>query len=80
MPQSRTRHKHPVHSASGGPPRRADSPRKNAAPIMAIFVGLIATGITLLSGAALSTIAIAAGIGVVIGFFIGRSLDKNVRK
>jgi len=81
MPQSRQRHKHHHHNTPTNTPHSPrPATRKSAAPIMAIFVAVIAVGITFLSGAG-TTILVVAGIGgAIVGFLIGSSMDKTASK
>ena len=82
MPQSRHRHKHHQHhhASTSTPPRTRPSTRKSAAPIMAVFVALIAVGITFLSGTGTAIWAIAGIGGAIIGYLIGKSMDKAASK
>jgi hypothetical protein len=79
MPQSRHRHKHPHHhqAAPAQQPRAAKTVRRSVVAIMIIFIGLLGTGVALLSTGNdpiwLLTGALAGGIA---GYFIGRGMDR----
>lgn len=82
MPQSRHRHKHHQHhhTTVSTTHTTKSNTRKSAAPIMAVFVALIAVGITFLSGTG-TTVWVVAGIGgAIIGYLIGTGMDKAASK
>jgi uncharacterized membrane protein YfcA len=83
MAQSRHRHKHahphahPSHPSTGS---RQQAKRK-AVTIMMIFMGVLGLFVAYVSaGPELLWLALGMAVGVVAGFFVGRSMDKAAAK
>lgn len=80
MPNSRHRHKHHgpqqhTHSTTPKPQKR------NAATLMAIFVGVFGAAISaLFSHSDFMWIAIGTLAGAVAGYFVGKGIDNTVAK
>jgi membrane associated rhomboid family serine protease len=77
MPQSRKRHGHPHHKPAAIPAKQRTSGRTIWALLFAIFgalVGLFSSGI--------NYIAIAAGalVGALLGYYVGKTLEKEAAK
>jgi len=89
MPRSRTRHKHHHHHHQGShahsqqqtvTPKRK-SKRKSAIPIMMAFIALLGLVIAFIS-AGTDIIWLSAGIvgGAIVGYFIGKGMDRVTAK
>jgi hypothetical protein len=84
MPRSKTRHKHhshhpnqPKHSHSQQPVVHHKPKRRSAIPIMVVFIALLGVVAAFISAGAIIVWLIAGGVaGGIIGFFIGRGMDK----
>jgi multidrug transporter EmrE-like cation transporter len=93
MPRSRTRHKHHHHHGAHGHSshqpvthKSADhvkkkSKRRSAIPIMMAFIALLGLVIAFIS-AGTAYVWLATGIvgGAIVGYFIGRGMDKVAGK
>ncbi len=76
MPNSRKRHGHPYKKPSEVPA----SQRTTGHFLWAVLIGAFAAIITFFAaGSNYIAIAIAAIIGGVIGYYIGKNMEKNVR-
>jgi len=82
MPRSRHRHKHPYHHAETvHSPRPARAARRSPVVIMIVFTALLGCMVALIS-AGTDPVLLFTGIiiGGIVGYFIGRSMDKIAKK
>lgn len=82
MPRSRQRHKHHYHHAEAvHPTRSAKSIRRSPVVIMIVFTALLGCMVALIS-AGTDPLWIFTGIiiGGIVGYFIGRGMDRIARK
>ena len=72
---ARSHHRHKKHHPQQ--PRAVSSrPKRKAAPVFAIFLGVFGLGIGYFAAGTIPALIIGAVIGVVIGYLIGHNLDK----
>jgi membrane protein YqaA with SNARE-associated domain len=82
MPRSRHRHKHHYHHAEAvHPARPTRAARRSPVVIMIVFTALLGCMVALIS-AGTDPLWLFTGIiiGGIVGYFIGRSMDKVARK
>ncbi|WP_276481777.1 hypothetical protein [Paraflavitalea pollutisoli] len=84
MAQSRHRHKHGHHHAHPHPPSnhqvRRQAARGKGSRIMMIFLGTLGVFVAYISaGPELLWLIAGALLGVVGGYFVGRSMDRATR-
>lgn len=81
MPQSRNRHKHhhhapPVHSHTATP-----KVRRSAAFVVAVVAAMLGLAVAFFTqGTDVFWMIIGTATGAVIGYFVGRSMDKSIEK
>jgi hypothetical protein len=76
---ARSHHRHKKHHPQ--PPRAASSrPKRKAAPVFAIFLGVFGLGIGYFAAGTIVALVIGALIGIAIGYLIGHNLDRMAIK
>lgn len=77
MARSHHRHKkHHSHQPRVGSPR----PKRKAAPVFAIFLGVFGLGIGYFASGTIVAVIAGAIVGVAIGYLIGHNLDNMAIK
>ena len=79
---ARSHHRHKKHHAQAQHHHAAThKQQRKAAPVIAILLGVFGIGIAYFaSGTNIIAIVLGAGIGALVGYFIGNSLDKIARQ
>ncbi len=83
MPQSshRHKHKHPVHQPQHPQPVAKHPRKRNAALLMAVFIGFLGLAIGAIAGGMnYKWIIASTSVGVIAGALIGHGVDKSLGK
>lgn len=78
MPESRTRHKHHSHHPQYNSPHTTIKARRSAAVVLATIAAILGFAVAYFSqGADILWMVIGAVSGAIIGYIVGRNMDKS---
>lgn len=80
MPESRhrTKHHHPVHHPKVSSNHARSKPKRSAALVFAILTAVLGLAVVYFTqGGDITWLIIGTAIGAIIGYFVGRAMDKS---
>jgi uncharacterized membrane protein YfcA len=81
MPESRNRHKHHHHHQPVSPHHTRTKVKRSSAFVVAVITATLGLAVTYFTrGDDVYSLVIGAASGAIIGYFVGRSMDKSIEK